>query len=156
MTREHWRTKLRRRQNRRRQPPVKWARASMRGGKTASIAVAAPRGDAHIYTVVSHSNDLRNMPAPQRRGGGDTRRFPTVHRRACPFNGGLPAAVLPPAQLRKPMFARHSRRFPTQDRAPGRLEGPIFWRSRVRACLIYANWSIGVHAQHTRFRKFLS
>jgi len=48
MTREHWRTKLRQRQNRRRYHPVEWARASIRGGETASIAVAAPRGDAHI------------------------------------------------------------------------------------------------------------
>jgi hypothetical protein len=41
MTYEQWRTKLRRRQNRCRQPPLKLARAS-------SIAAGAPRGDAHI------------------------------------------------------------------------------------------------------------
>jgi len=28
--------------------PIIWARASIRGEETASIAVAAPRGDAHI------------------------------------------------------------------------------------------------------------
>ena len=70
MLREHWRTKLRRRQNRRRQPPFKQARAPMRGGE-------------------------------------------------------------PPQQLRTPMFARHSRRFATQNRAPGRFQGPKFWRPRA-------------------------
>jgi hypothetical protein len=48
MTREQWRTKLRRRQNRRRRPQFKLARASIRGGETASIAAGAPRGDGHI------------------------------------------------------------------------------------------------------------
>jgi len=50
------------------------------------------------------------------------------------FNGGLPAAVLPPAQLRTPMFARQSRRFPTLNRAPGRFEGRKSWRPSGKAC----------------------
>ena len=41
---------------------------------------------------------------------------------------GLSAAVLPPPQFRTPMFVRHSCRFATQNRAPGRFEGQRFWR----------------------------
>jgi len=36
----------------------------------------------------------------------DTRGDNFEYRRVCPFKGGLPAAVLPPPQLRTPMFAR--------------------------------------------------
>jgi len=121
MTREHWRTNLWRRQKRHREPPFKQARASMCGAETARFAAGAPSGDAHIWTVVSRSNDSRNWQAPQRRGGGDTRHFFPAHRRACLFKGGSSVAVLPRPQLRTPLCARHCRRFPTQNRAFRRL-----------------------------------
>jgi hypothetical protein len=73
-------------------------------------------------------NDGLNVRIAPRRAGGDTRRSPLAHRRACQFKGGLSAAVLPPPQLCTPLFARHCRRFPTQNRASGRFEGPEFWR----------------------------
>jgi len=78
-------------------------------------------------------NDGLNVRIAPRRGDGDTRRSPPADRRACPFIGWLPAAVLPPAQLRTPILARHSRRFLTQNRAFGRFEGRRFWRSRGKA-----------------------
>ena len=74
------------------------------------------------------------MRIAPRRGDGDTRRFLPADRSACPFNGGLPAAVLPPAQLRTSMLARHSRRILTQNRAFVRFEGRRFWRPRGNAC----------------------
>jgi hypothetical protein len=65
------------------------------------------------------------------------------------------ASARPPPQLRTPSFARHSRRFATQNRALGRFEGRKFGsharRDRVKfleswtvkfAVSIYANWSI--------------
>ena len=73
-------------------------------------------------------NDGLKVRIAPRSGGGDTHRFFHASRRACPFKGGLSAAVLPPPQLRTPMFARQSRRFTTQNRASGRFEGPKFWR----------------------------
>jgi hypothetical protein len=79
-------------------------------------------------------NDGINVRIAPSRGDGDTRHFPPAYRRACRFNGGLPAAVLPLAQLRTPMFARHSRRVLTQNRAFGRFEGRRFWRPRGKAC----------------------
>jgi len=73
-------------------------------------------------------NDGLNVRIAPRRAGGDTRRFPQAHQRACQFKGGLSAAVLPPPQLCTPLFARHlHRRFPTQNRAPGLFEGRKFW-----------------------------
>jgi len=36
------------------------------------------------------------------------------------------ASVRPPPQLRTPLFARHSRRFPTQTELPGVLKGLNF------------------------------
>jgi len=107
--------------------------------------------------VISHSNDSRNRPVPQRRGGGDTRRFRTAYRRACPFNGRLPAAVLPLAQARAPIVARHSRRFLTQNRAPGRFEGRKFWRPRGKHCfdirqLVYSTYTSGSKQLRTVFR----
>jgi len=43
------------------------------------------------------------------------------------------------------MFARHSRRFLNQNRAPGRFEGRKFWRLRGKACfdirqLVYCSY----------------
>jgi len=108
-------------------------RVDTRGGNGEYRRRRASGRCAHLDRQ-THSNDSRNRPARQRRGDGDTRRFRTAYRRACPFNGGLPAAVLPPAQLRTPMIARHSRRFLTQNRAPGRFEGRKFWRPRGKAC----------------------
>ena len=48
------------------------------------------------------------------------------------------------------MFARQSRRFPTQSRAPGRFSGPKFGAHAGRPVLIYVNWSIGRHTPFTR------
>ena len=42
-----------------------------------------PRGNAHIETVGSHSIDSRNREAPQRRGGGNTRRSTRTESTAC-------------------------------------------------------------------------
>ena len=89
-------------------------------------------------------NDGLNVRIAPRRGDGDTRRFLPADRRACTFNGGLPAAVLPPAQLRTPMLARHSRPILTQNRAFGVLKGVDLGADAGRPVLIYANWSIGV------------
>jgi len=126
MTREHWRTKLRRRQNRRRQPPFKLVRASMRGRETASIAAGAPRGDAHIQTVVFHSNDSRNWQAPKRRGRAAAAKPPVRPPRSPRRDEGIPrlgaaAAATSYANLRAPFTPiRHS------NRASGRFEGPKF------------------------------
>jgi len=70
--------------------------------------------------------DGLNVRIARRRAGGDTRRSPPAHRRACLFKGGLSVAVLPPPQLRTPMFARQSRRFTTQNR--GLFERRKSWR----------------------------
>jgi len=40
-------------------------------------------------------------------------------------------ALLPPPQLRTLMFARHSLRIATQNRASERFEGREFWRPRA-------------------------
>jgi len=89
-----------------------------------------------LACFLSHLSGKRRSKCAHRPegGDGDTRRFLPADRSACPFNGGLPAAVLPLAQLRTPMLARHSRRFPTQNRASVRFEGRRFWRLRGKAC----------------------
>jgi len=80
--------------------------------------------------------------------------FPPAYRRACPFKGGLPAAVLPPAQLRTPMFAQHSRRSSLKTELRGVLKGvnfgaharqdrlEILSHRRSNLPSPYANWSI--------------
>jgi hypothetical protein len=89
-------------------------------------------------------NDDLNVRIAPRRAGGDTRRFPPAHRRAYYFKGGLSAAVLPLPQLCTPMFARHSRRFTTQNTGSGRFEGPKLWRFMREGLFrysIHANWN---------------
>ena len=98
----------------------------MCGEETASIAAGAPRGDAHIETVVSHSNDSRNWQAPQRRGGGDTRRFFPAHRCACLFKG-----VCLWRSCRRRNFVRQCSRVfvaesPLNTELPGVLKGVHF------------------------------
>jgi len=44
---------------------------------------------------------------------------------------GFRASTRPSPKLRTPMFARHSRRFTTQNRASGSFEGRNFWRPRA-------------------------
>ena len=78
-------------------------------------------------------NDGLNVRIAPRRGGGDTRRFNPAYRRACPFKGGLPAAVLPPPQLRTPLFARHSRDSSLKTELSGVLKGVNFGASRGKA-----------------------
>jgi hypothetical protein len=75
----------------------------------------APRGESHNEDRQNGTTGSRNGEAAQRRGGGDTRRFPPAYRRECLNKGGLSAAVLPPPILRTSLVATHSRRFTTQN-----------------------------------------
>jgi len=72
--------------------------------------VQLPRFLSHL----SHFDGLDVRIAP-RRAGGDTRRFVPVCRHECRHKGGLSVAVSPPPTLRTSLFARHSRRFTTQN-----------------------------------------
>jgi len=99
------------------------------GAAAAILAVPFPRVDTNAYIKggclrrfrCTHldrqngTNDSRDGEAAQRRGGGDTRRSLTAYRHECKYKGGLSAAVLPPPTLRTSLFARHSRRFTTQN-----------------------------------------
>ena len=131
MTREHWRTKLRRRQNRRRQPHCIQAFVSTHGKGTASIAAAATWGLPRFLSHLSHFDGLNVRYSP-RRAGGDTRRSLDACRHECLYTGGVSAAVLPPPKLRTSLFARHSRRFTTQNSHFHSTGDPSHWRSRRR------------------------
>jgi hypothetical protein len=63
---------------------------------------------------LSHFDGLNVRIAPSR-AGGDTRRSLPACRHECLYNGGLSVAVWPPPTLRTSLFARHSRRFTTQN-----------------------------------------
>jgi hypothetical protein len=62
----------------------------------------------------------------------NTRRFLTACLHEGLYKGGLSAAVLPPPTLRTSMFARHSRRFTTQNSLFRFTGDPSHWRSRGR------------------------
>jgi len=97
------------------------------------------RADVPLSRSLSHLShfDGLNVRIAPRRAGGDAGRFTPAHRRACPCKGGSSAAVLPPPKRRTPLFARHSCRFATQNTAPGRFEGPHFWRFAWKGLLRY-------------------
>ena len=99
-------------------------------------------------------SDGLNVRIAPRRGGGDTRRFTPAYRRACPFKGGLPATVLPPPQFRTPLFARHSRRFITQNKAFGRFEGRKFWRIAREGLIRYTPTGLFIAFSERRFDRY--
>jgi len=72
--------------------------------------VPLPRFLSHLSRF-----DGLNVRIAPRRAGGDTRRFVPACRHECRYKGGLYVAVLPPPTLRTSLFARHSRRFTTQN-----------------------------------------
>jgi hypothetical protein len=87
------------------------------------------------------TNDSRNGEAAQQRGGGDTGCSLPSCRQECPYKGGLYAAVLPPPTLRTSLFARHSRRFTTQNSVFHSTGDPSHWRSRGRLIAESVYWS---------------
>ena len=131
MTREHWRKKLRRQPHQGGESlriVTQWTRWESNGEyrrcRSRCRAVAALAGFLSHLSGKRRSKCARHPEARRRRYSP----FRPAHRRACLLKGGLSTAILPPPQLCTPMFARHSRRFAAQNRAPGRFEGPKSWR----------------------------
>ena len=85
----------------------------------------------HFLSHLSHFDGLNVRIAP-RRAGGDPRRSLPAGRHECPYKGELSAAVLPPPILRTPLFARHSRRFATQNSLFHSTGDRSHWRARGR------------------------
>jgi len=93
--------------------------------------VPLPRFLSHL----SHFDGLYVRIAPSR-AGGDTRRSLPTCRHECLYKGGLSVAVLPPPTLRTSLFARHSRRFTTENSCFHSTGDPSHWRKARRATVI--------------------
>jgi len=127
MTRERWRTKLRRRP-RRGAESLRSSHAVDSVGVERGVSPPPRRWGASLFLESfewEKKSKCEHHPAARR-------------RRYSPFDPhgvhgmtatmGFRASARPPPQPRTPMFARHCRRFTIQNRVPGRFEGQRFWR----------------------------
>jgi len=128
MTRERWRTKLRRQPRR--------GAESVRSSHAVDFVGRRVSPPPH-WGECSHLRRRFAPNLPKKQASAPTaprRRYPPFDPRGVhgmTTTNGIRASARPPPQLRTPMFARHSRQIATQNRAPGRFEGPESWRPRA-------------------------